>query len=332
MSAGLAGWTPIRVFGRDGHPWVDWCRLGGGRFVDPFFEQTITHALRNPARLLFRKQTPAEVLEDAEWARLGIPPSGFVFHLSRCGSTLVAQMLAAVPENVVVSEAPPLDRILMLHHALPGLTRERRISWVRGMINALGQRRAGDEHRYFIKFDSWHVLELSLISEAFPGVPWIFLYRDPTEVMVSQNRLPGTQTIPGMVDPRVFGLEPGALARLTPTEYCATVLARHCEAAVTAMSAPNGRLVNFSELPDVVWRRGGNLFGIDWNEHDVRRMREATRANAKTPALPHVDDRDAKQREATDEIRRAVASWLAEPYARLEALRLQRGAQGVVRQ
>ena len=36
-----------------------------------------------------------------------VKPSGFVFHESRVGSTLVANMLAAVPTNIVYSESAP---------------------------------------------------------------------------------------------------------------------------------------------------------------------------------------------------------------------------------
>ena len=38
-------------------------------------------------------------------------PSGFIFHMSRCGSTVISQMLAALAEHVVVSEAGPIDAL-----------------------------------------------------------------------------------------------------------------------------------------------------------------------------------------------------------------------------
>ena len=45
-------------------------------------------------------------LLDQAAAEPGIDPTGFIFHLARCGSTLVSQMLAALPEHIVLSEAP----------------------------------------------------------------------------------------------------------------------------------------------------------------------------------------------------------------------------------
>src|SRR4051812_44629666 len=88
----LDNWVPLRLYDRDGRAMVDWAHVGGERFVDPFFEQTITRCLRHPADVMFRHQTPVETLRDLYEQRRGVEPSGFIFHMSRCGSTLLAQM------------------------------------------------------------------------------------------------------------------------------------------------------------------------------------------------------------------------------------------------
>lgn len=36
-----------------------------------------------------------------------VPPKGFIYHETRCGSTLAANMLAALPPSRVFSEAKP---------------------------------------------------------------------------------------------------------------------------------------------------------------------------------------------------------------------------------
>jgi hypothetical protein len=296
--------------------------LGNVRFTEPFFEQTVAFALRDPARMLFRRQTSFEDLEKLGDDSLGQSPRGFIFHLSRCGSTLIAQMLAALPQNIVISEPPPLDQTLNALRCDPRITHEQRIARLRGMIKALGWPRHRNERNFFIKFDSWHVLELALIQEAFPDVPWIFLYRDPVEVMVSQHRQRGTQMIPGLFDPRLFNLEPATIPQMSLDEYCARVLAQICEAAAMHVSLGHGRLVNFTELPSVVLNSLGEFFGVEWTDDDVARMQKASLANAKAPVLLHVGDSAAKQSEASSEIRRLAATWLREPYERLESLRL----------
>src|SRR5262249_57696026 len=97
------GWT-------GGGPLVDWWHLGGVRFTDPFFEQTIATAMAHPFNLLFRPATQLRAL--AAPATPELRPAGLIFHMSRCGSTLVAQMLAALAGNVVLSEPTPLDHVL----------------------------------------------------------------------------------------------------------------------------------------------------------------------------------------------------------------------------
>src|SRR5688572_22366488 len=101
-AAQLEGWVPARFFWREGKPMVDWCYLGSQRFETGFFEQTIGKCMTRPFNLLFRQQTPIEVLEEWHEIRPGLKPTGLVFHMSRCGSTLVSQMLTAIPTNVVI--------------------------------------------------------------------------------------------------------------------------------------------------------------------------------------------------------------------------------------
>lgn len=319
--AQLAGWTPIRVYGASGRAHVDWARLGTEPFTDPFFEQTLGRAMRNPAQLLFRRETSADALEAFAEDAAGVPPTGFIFHWSRCGSTLVAQMLAALADSVVVSEAPAIDEVLAVARRVPGVTHEQRLRWFRGMVRALGRPRRGNERRYFIKFDSWHVLELPLIREAFPDVPWIFLYRDPVEVLVSHQRRPGSQMLPGVLDPRLFGIEPASLAGFSLEEYAARVLARIGIAAAFHLQADGGRAVNFTELPGALWTSLGGTFGVEWTDDDLGRLQRAACFDAKSPTQLHVDDRAGKQREASEEVRVLAEAWVGEAYRKLEGLR-----------
>src|SRR5580693_7844529 len=111
----FSGWIPMRIYSRDTRPMVDWGHLGARRFTDPFFGQTINRCVEHPADLLFRHQTPLEQLGDIVGTQSSLRPTGFVFHMSRCGSTLISQMLAATPENIVLSEPDPVDAILRAH-------------------------------------------------------------------------------------------------------------------------------------------------------------------------------------------------------------------------
>ena len=74
------------------------------------------------------------------------------------------------------------------------------------MVSALAQPRRG-EQALFVKLDSWHTLALPLFRRAFPSVPWVFLYRDPVEVPVSQLEAAGIQTDPTLQVAHVLGTD-----------------------------------------------------------------------------------------------------------------------------
>ncbi len=319
-AAALEGWIPIRLCWREGRPMLDWCRLDGRRFTEPFFDETISACLQRPFNRLFRRLTPIDALLEWQERRPGVPPTGFIFHMSRCGSTLAAQMLAAVPRNIVLSEADPIDAVLRAALRDPHVAEADRRAWLRAVVSALGQPRGGDETRLFIKFESWHILELAMIREAFPGVPWIFLYRDPVEVLVSQARLQGHTMSPGLLTPRFLGLDPATALRMAPDEYCARFLARICQSALDHY-CNGGMLVPYRDLPEAVCSTIADFFGAPLPPAEAERMRQAARFDAKTPRSVFTADRAEKRRQATDAIREAAALWLDPVCRRLDQRR-----------
>jgi hypothetical protein len=104
------------------------------------------------------------------------------------------------------------------------VSEEQNLDWLRAMLSTLGQPRRGSEEHLFIKFEAWHVLMLPIIRKAFPEVPWIFLYRDPVDVLVSQMEQPG-QMIPSFLHYHLFGQDANSVASLPPEEYHAVLLA-----------------------------------------------------------------------------------------------------------
>jgi len=321
----LAGWVPIRIYWQDSRAMVDWCYLGAQRFHEPFFDETIETCLRHPFNLLFRHQTPIDVLSELQDAQPGLPPSGFIFHMSRCGSTLIAQMLAALPQNVVISEADPIDAVLRANRHDPRISDGQRVAWLRGLISALGRQRNLEEQDLFIKFDSWSVLDLPLVQRAFPATPWLFVYRDPVEVLVSHMRQRGRQMLPGMLEPAPLGLEPAEIEPALLDEYCAKVLARLCQAAAQHHRPDTGRAINYRELPEAVWSLVAEFFGVCYTAEDVDRMCDVTRFHAKQPRAIFTDDSAAKRQLATDDIRALAERFVRPWYDRLEGLSNTKG-------
>src|SRR6266508_522892 len=318
--AQLEGWVPARFYWREGRPMVDWCYLGRQRFEAAFFEQTIGKCMTRPFNLLFRQHTPIEVLGEWHRVRPGIKPTGFVFHMSRSGSTLVSKMLAALPAHVVMSEARPIDATLRAHFNSTEATDDRRIAWLRWMVSALAQHWVGGEQHFFIKFDAWNTLDLPLIRQAFPDVPWIFVYRDPVEVMVSQFSNRGAHMIPGVLPPGLFGMDPQTAGSISPEEYCARVLATICKAALQYHQAGE-QLVNYRQLPEIVWNRTLEFFGLHCSEIEIEALRVVARRDAKNQYATFQNDSDRKRQKASGAVREAADKWLYPIYEELEAAR-----------
>ncbi|HUR98109.1 MAG TPA: hypothetical protein VMZ26_08610 [Pyrinomonadaceae bacterium] len=318
MSEQFRDWVPTRVSWKDSTPSVEWCYMGNERFTDPFFEDTIRRLMRVPFNLLFRRETSIEILGEVSEQSEVVAPTGFIFHMSRCGSTLIAQMLAALRRNIVISEAPPVDSIISSNAS--DCDRGRWLAW---MIGTLGRQRNEGERNYFLKLDSWNILELDLIRRTFPAVPWIFLYRNPVEVIASHMRQRGLQMVPG--GPMTSLLTDVNLTQaleMRAEEYCARVLARFCAFALQNARDQNAMLINYDQLPGAVTKEIAKHFRLSFTDAELAQMNDAAKLDAKTPKLFFEPDSERKRTEASDAARRAAAEWVEPIYEQLENIRI----------
>jgi hypothetical protein len=305
-------WLPVHLEPA-ASPYVDWAHFAGEPLTEPFFEESRRKAGSRPFNAVFRRRTRLADSIAAATPERARTPRGLIFHMSRCGSTLVAQMLAAAAQSTVLSEAPPLDAAVQLEAGNAGI--------LAAMVAALGRRQPAGG-RLFLKLDSWHAMSLPLIRRSFPTSPWVFLYRDPIEVIVSQARQAGVQTVPGLLPSQVVGIDP---AGMPPDAFGAAVLGRTCEAAAEAFARGGGLLVNYSELPGAFVSRILPHFGMACDAGELVAMRRAAERDAKAPDAAFTPDCEAKRAEATPRLLDLVARHMAEPYRRLEALRVGRG-------
>ena len=317
----LSEWMPARVAWRGEEPGVEWTLMRRQRLLDPFFEETLQRQMMHPFHQVFRRDSSMEEMLEWTEAHPGARPSGIIFHMSRCGSTLLCRQLMALERNIVASEPAPMDGMLHPVMRTPGLPREAQVRWLRAMAAGLGQPRNG-EQAFYLKTDCPHVHYADLLSEALPEAPMIFLYRDPVEVMVSQRRMASVWTVPSIVHPHALGMEISDWKPQQTDVYCARALANICEAGLRlAQSHPRCLLVNYSELPEAMYGRLLGHFGL--RDEDVPAMRAAAQQDAKAPGMAFESDAAVKQVEATERLRAVVAEHLQPVYERLEAARVK---------
>lgn len=274
-----ADWTPWRLSPGPEGAVVEWCHTAGLRFDDPFFAQTLERAFRHPFRLLFGHRTAlGRIATDAARAA-PLPIAGVVLHMSRCGSTLVAQMLDAVPSTLVLSEPGPVDSVLRLAASDPTVGP----AHVRGVIDALARPRAPEHEVCVLKLDAWAVVDLPLLRAALPGVPWVFCHRDPEAVLASHRRVRGFHVIPGTLPPSLLGWDHEA-EPFDADAHAARVLARLCRAALEHRG-PDGIYVDHAELPAAVADRIAPHLGLVIDAPARAAMDRTARRDAKNPVL-----------------------------------------------
>jgi len=304
----FTGWIPVRFYWRDDGPYIDWCYAGKHDFTEISFSRDIQTLLRLPFNQVFRHQTPITELREWQTIKPGIKPTAFIFHASRSGAGLVTQMLTSFKQNIVISEARLIDSILRSHVKNDSVTDANRVEWLRWVISALGQKRKEQQRNLFVKFDSWNTIYLPLILRAFPDVPWIFLYRDPVEILVSHLKQRGIHMVPGMIEPSVFGFDDEVL-RVAPEDYCARVLGSIYQAALAQSDRPNCTLINHNQLPHALV--AFLTSSMDLSEED----------NSKICARAEYDSIDPS-REATSVIKQLSADLVGPAYLALESRRL----------
>jgi hypothetical protein len=208
-----AAWFPVHLeFSAADGITLNWMDLQGADFNAPFFED-ILHRHRGERRQSHLREFGDFPLPEP------VPPTAFIFHASRSGSTLLSQLLACLDGTRSLSEPPILDEVFQL--PLPDAEK---IPLLRQIISALGQRGTDADQRFFIKFDSWHLPWLEIVRSAFPQVQCYFLYRHPVEILWSHHRQRGSQMIPELLDPAMFGIAPDSFDPADLDAYAARVL------------------------------------------------------------------------------------------------------------
>ncbi len=315
--AELATFTPVALDLAPPGGAVDWGDLAGLRFAEPFFDQTVERWAGGSAARLVRTDLAAlEALDHAP----SLDPAALIFHLSRCGSTLVSRLLAALPGALVIAEPRPVNTLLLANPA--ALDEEAAARLLRLVVRALGRRRFGDERHYVLKLSSWNVARLDLFRRAFPGAKLIWVQRAPLEILASVLAEPPAwselRRAP-LLAARLFAVPAEELAPLDAAPFCARVLAALLAAAHAA--ADDLLTVDYRELPEAVWTRLAPAIGVAPDAGDIARLREEARYYSKDPAR-RLFTGDRSERPALPEAFRALAEHRLEPlYRALEARR-----------
>jgi len=323
----LTGWLPIDAVVVDGRPGLAWMNMDGVDFSEPFFQQTVDRVRsEHPERQeLF---TEFDTLLQLEKTFDSVQPTGFIFHSSRCGSTLLANACRAITGTILLSEPPPIDKLVarFITDVDQHGTKAKLYSvFIRGVLQALGQRRRGDERHLFVKFACGSVSQIERIQRLWPNVPWVFLYRDPVETIVSnvQHLPPWLLDEDRRVLASITGNSTGAVAQMTPEELCARTIGSFYS---TANRVANDRalLLNYNQLSATEISNVMRFFGVRpaATEMETIARQSQTYSKSVSDKRTFVSDVDAKRRAASSLVHEMAERWANEPYQLLEKKRL----------
>lgn len=293
-------WTPIDVDVSE-DPMVILCKLNFQQYFESPHSSPMFRDLEGKSRCMGtnrRREKMSVLLEEIKSAQ-GTPaghviaPSGFVFHESRVGSTLIANLLASDPYALVFSESTPIANAI-LH--CTSCSHEQHVQLFRNVLTLMG--RSPIHTKLFVKFQSITTTKIQIALEAFPETPWAFVFRQPVQTMMSHlDPAKGSNSAPCLRSKRsppsevrdVIDKFPGA--RNTNDAWCAAHLNMLCTFALRAYSNynstpvtlhPRALLINYDSLPGIVPKALLPLFGVQPSESLLRKMEEESKHYSKS--------------------------------------------------
>jgi hypothetical protein len=314
------GWMPVDAVVVDGRPGLLWMQLADVSFSEPFFQQTVDRVrAEQPQRE--ERFTEFDALLQLDKVLPRVEPAGFIFHSSRCGSTLLANACGALNDSIVLSEPNAIDKLVARFITDAGdPVRESLYSvFLRAAVNALAQTETAA--RVFIKFSCCSVSQLEKIQRIWPRVPWIFLYRDPVETIVSNVSNPPTWLLDEdhRVLAHITATSSTEVAQMSLEERCARSIGSFFSTAHT-LANDNSLLLNYNQLSLPAINGILEFFNVRPAREELERIASGTRTYSKqvSATTAFVPDADAKQKLASDLVREMAERWARQPYELLE--------------
>lgn len=303
-------WLPMRVDLRARI--VRWIEVGSEPVAEPFFHQTVTRLKRE------RRAHKTTNLEALARVTADIRLAGFIFHISRCGSTVLSNGLRAIPGTVVISEPRPVNEVLSGHadsfapEASQRVTDQDRDALLLGLVAAYGRRRTGDEQGLIFKWSSWNILHIATFRRLWPQVPCIIVVRDPLEVAVScLTDPPGWMRSGQARRDEGPGVDPGSdlepPGTMTDLRRCSKTLAEFLSRAAAHIDTAC-RVIDYKDLTVARIMDVARFFGLNIANGGLEAVALSCSIYSKDPEgrRPFVQDSEAKQAKASDAVRFAV--------------------------
>lgn len=281
--------------------------------------------------------------------------AGVAFHESRCGSTLVANTLIAMDplhHRVYSESAPPIFALAHLCENKDNCPKAAQV--LRDVIYMMSRSNDDNEERVFFKIQSIGSWYIQTFRTAFPQTPWVYVYRDPVQVMMSHLDIPSKRNANCVKYKKRGRLSPNSpiltiadrylaakkankkihstatISSVTTDEFCAFHLASFTETALAQIrdSKGMGNAINYNALPKVMYTTVlPNLWNVPIDAEKISNIEAISSKYSKgmheEKQKEWKDDGKKKEDRATPAIKKAAEEIMGPSYDGLEALTIQ---------
>lgn len=192
---GLSGTAMVPV-GADDSLKVFYRDIGRRSFSRPLFDDVVDEdCASGPAQQGLRFFLPADAILKTPSDMPPEAPTGLIFHVGRCGSNLLCNLLIRVPRVVVLREPEFFNALFLTLGSEKDPERRARLEAVatkllRGLAHGVRQDDLGQPRPCVVKFSSWNALFAEELMRRLPRTPSVVVVRAPWETVASYLQEP----------------------------------------------------------------------------------------------------------------------------------------------
>ena len=246
-------------------------------------------------------------------------------------------MMALNPKKhrVYSESSPPIAAIRGCGEDYSKCSVEASANLLKDIIYMMGRSDDPDEENLFFKFQSVTTRTMETFRAAFPTTPWIFLYREPIEVLMSQLDVPrkgqancvrsknSSPMIKAAVDASGYEFED-----MIAEEFCAVHLASLCDSALRNLEDANGLGMAVNYHPDLVHDFLDTIFPKHFHapvdaagrERVLKISGTYSKNRGQRAEGDFKPDGAEKEKKASEEIKEAATEFLQPSFDKLQGL------------
>lgn len=301
-------WIPYSYHARTQS--ILWC-LPDGRATEPFHDQFISRCRQHI--LLNQLLVPRTQLLLSDIQKTEFQPAGFIFHLSRCGSTLVSGSFAEIEQASVLSESQLLTEFLLD----PTLTEHEKQEYLPNLIRWQGEGGKTSKSQVLIKWNAWDIFSWTMIRKLYPQIPVVLLIRNPEEILASHHRNAGRHMSgdPSLICANpVFGETNSSLL-----DFRIGVLGALQKAMLDVSDDDGVIVIDYRQLNAAGIQRISDYFKITLENEALNRIQQRMQRHSKEPDRQFAPDSLQKQQVFNRAEQVQIDQYLAPSYQQLLA-------------